>query len=132
MRKLDIVDETLKELGTTTDYQKLDTKMRRFVVGWFVIISLWNLGEIVWWQKIYDVLTALWITFLVNYSNHTNLIGDLKFAYILGCVFFYAKDIRDMQKFIGYFSSYFFSLRTSLGDEIIVHDACSIKLSFKK
>lgn len=93
LRKLTIVDETLDKLGTTTDFQKLDTKMTRFLAGWFTTVLILNCGDSFWWQDRYNVLTSYYITFVVNYATHTNFLDDLIFAYILGCVFFHAKDI---------------------------------------
>ncbi|XP_011685776.1 PREDICTED: uncharacterized protein LOC105448732 [Wasmannia auropunctata] len=42
LKKLDIIDNTLLELGTVTDYDKLHKKTMWIILGWFVIVILMN------------------------------------------------------------------------------------------
>lgn len=80
------MDDTLEQLGITTDYKKLYTRTIWFVVGWFVTIILMIYMEAVWLRHQYglDILITIYFPFLLNFCTHMNLIDDLIVANILG------------------------------------------------
>jgi len=80
------VDDTLRKLGTTTDYQKLNKRTVWIILGWSVIISLLNCCDYIRWRDTYDVLTSIYVTLMLNYCPDINIIDDLIFANILGLV----------------------------------------------
>ncbi|XP_024871692.1 uncharacterized protein LOC112454484, partial [Temnothorax curvispinosus] len=86
LKRFDIVDNTLLELGTVIDYDKLHKKSLWIVLGWFiVVISLNSITALfVKAEHDCDILTAMIVVFTRNYSFHINAIGDLTTATILG------------------------------------------------
>jgi len=90
LRKLAIVDITLEKLGTTINYQQLHMKVVRIVLVWFAIAMLINYVQILYlkYHFKYNTTTAIYYTFMINYCNHINLIGDLTMTSILGLVLY--------------------------------------------
>lgn len=89
LKKLIIVDDTLKKLGTTTDFHKLYTKTIWLILIWITIIILLTYLEILWLQNQfdYDIITAIYIISMINYCSHLNFISNLIFVSILGLVY---------------------------------------------
>ncbi|XP_029665565.1 uncharacterized protein LOC115236964, partial [Formica exsecta] len=88
LKKLDIVDNTLLNVGTITDYHKLHKKTMCLVLVWFLMIMLMNCGPAYWMKNEYnyDISTAMYILFIRNYCNYINMINDLIVASILGYI----------------------------------------------
>ncbi|XP_011705584.1 PREDICTED: uncharacterized protein LOC105460788 [Wasmannia auropunctata] len=84
LKKLAVVDDTLKKLGTTTDYEKLNKRTMWIILGWLVIVSLLNYCDYMRWRDMYDALTSVYATLVLNYCSDINIIEDLIFANILG------------------------------------------------
>ncbi|XP_011050421.1 PREDICTED: uncharacterized protein LOC105143668 [Acromyrmex echinatior] len=84
LKKLDVVDNTLRKLGTTTDYQKLNKRTMWIVLGWSIIVSLLNYCDYIRWRDMHDSLTSIYATLMLNYCPDINIIDDLIFANILG------------------------------------------------
>jgi len=93
LKKLAIVDNTLEELEITMDYQKLSKQIIWIVLGWFAIVLLLSYSDYLRWQNMADnPLKSIYITFILNYCSHINIINDLIFASILGLVFYTYKN----------------------------------------
>lgn len=90
LKKLAIVDITLEKLGTTINYQQLHMRVVRLVLGWFALVILINYMHIVYlkYHFKYNTAKAIYLTFVINYCNHINLIGDLTMTSILGLVLY--------------------------------------------
>ncbi|XP_011705522.1 PREDICTED: uncharacterized protein LOC105460721 [Wasmannia auropunctata] len=88
LKKLDIIDNTLLELGTVTDYDKLRKKILWHILGWFIIVILMNsvTALSVNVEHDCDILTAIIVVFIRNYSYHVNVIGYLTTTNILGYI----------------------------------------------
>ncbi|XP_011868559.1 PREDICTED: uncharacterized protein LOC105562376 [Vollenhovia emeryi] len=84
LKKLAIVDDTLKKLGTTTDYNKLNRRTVWIILGWSVTVSLLNCCEYLRWHDVHDALNSILATLTLNYCSDVNIIDDLIFASILG------------------------------------------------
>lgn len=84
LKKLVIVDETLEKLGTITNYEKLNRKTIWIILGWSVTISLLNYCDYIRWHFMYDNLTSIYLTLILNYCPNINIIEDLIFTRILG------------------------------------------------
>lgn len=89
LRRIAIVDDTLKQLGTTTDYKELHTKTVWFVLGWFIIIILMMYAEVEWLRYHYgsDKFIIIYVPFILNYCTHMNLIDDFIVANVLRYVY---------------------------------------------
>jgi len=85
------VDDTLLKLGTITDYNKLRKKTTCLVLGWFVIMVLTNCitALFIEYEFDYDIITAIFLLFILNYGFHINAIDDLATASILASVHFF-------------------------------------------
>jgi len=88
LKKLDIVDDTLFELRTVTNYDKLRKKALWLILGWFVIVISMNSVSALYIKAEYDsdILTAMVFTFVREYFSYINIFGDLTTATILGLV----------------------------------------------
>ncbi|XP_011868452.1 PREDICTED: uncharacterized protein LOC105562320 isoform X1 [Vollenhovia emeryi] len=88
LKKIDIVDDTLLELGIVTDYDKLYKKSLWLVSGWFIIVLSINIVTALFVKvdKDCNIFTAMFAVFVRNYSFHINVIGDLTTTTILGQV----------------------------------------------
>jgi len=88
LKKLDIVDNTLLELGIITNYDKLRKKSVWLVLGWFVVVTLTNSCEALYVKDEYNCSTviAMFFIFIKNYCFHINFINDLTAASILESV----------------------------------------------
>jgi len=85
------VDDTLLKLGTTTDYKKLRKKTIYIVLGWFIIALSLNCSTALFIKHEFDcdIVTAMLVIFVRNYSFHINAIGDLTTASILALVYLF-------------------------------------------
>jgi len=85
------VDDTLLKLGTTTDCNKLRKKAIYLVLGWSIIVVLLNCSTALFIKHEFDcdIVTAMLVVFIQNYSFHINAIGDLTTASILASVHFF-------------------------------------------
>ncbi|KAM0734578.1 hypothetical protein ACS0PU_011397 [Formica fusca] len=85
LKKLTIMDDTLKKLGTTTDYHKLHMKTVRLVLGWSVIVMLLTFLEVIWMKKEYNYnnAKAIYMSVMINYCSHINFINNLIFITLL-------------------------------------------------
>ncbi|XP_025271363.1 uncharacterized protein LOC112639979 [Camponotus floridanus] len=88
LKKLDIVDSTLRNVGTITDYHKLYKKTMCHITGWFLlVITLTNV--VAYWLRTeynYDILTSMYAVFVRNYCSYINMINDLIIANIFGYI----------------------------------------------
>jgi len=85
------VDNTLLKLGTITDYNKLRKKTICLVLGWFVTMVLLNCSTALFIEREfdYDIITAIFLIFILNYGFFINAIDDLTTASILASVHFF-------------------------------------------
>ncbi|KAL6433826.1 hypothetical protein ACFW04_005808 [Cataglyphis niger] len=90
LKKLTIVDDTLKNLGTKTDYHKLYIRIVWLILGWSVIVTLLTFLEAICFENQYNYnnTKAIYISFMLNYCSHINFINNLIFINILGLVHF--------------------------------------------
>jgi len=88
LKKLDIVDDTLLELKTVTNYDKLHKKTLWLILGWFVIVISMNSVTALYVKDEHnsDILTATIYVSVRNYFSYINVFGDLTTATILGLV----------------------------------------------
>jgi len=88
LKKLDIVDETLLELRTVTNYDKLHKKTLWIILGWFIIVISINSVTVLYIKNEHDsdILTATIYQFVREYFSYINALGDLTTATILGLV----------------------------------------------
>jgi len=88
LKKLDIVDETLLELRTVTNYDKLHKKTLWIILGWFVIVISINSVTALYIKDEHDsdIITATVYNFVRDYFSYLNALGDLTTATILGLV----------------------------------------------
>lgn len=90
MKKLAIVDVTLKKLGTKTNYQQLYMKIVWLTLGWFMTTILIDCIYVLFiqYQHNYDIAKIICISIILNHCCHINLIDDLTVSSILGLVFY--------------------------------------------
>lgn len=89
------MDDTLKKLGITINYQKLKMKMVSVTLGWSAIIILLTSLDIYALKKNnWDILLTIFIPFLRNYCGYINFIGDLVIVTILKLVHILFKQIQ--------------------------------------
>lgn len=81
-----VMDDTLEKLGTKMDCEKLKRRILWLVLGWTVTALLLNCNDYIRWRDIYNELTSIYLTFMLNYCTHISIIDDLLFASILGLV----------------------------------------------
>ncbi|XP_067207786.1 uncharacterized protein [Linepithema humile] len=83
-----MIDDTLENLGATTDYRKLQRRVVWLVLGWCMMYISVIYGESSWFAEYYnlDTPTAVYITVILNYCRFMNFIGDITIASILGYV----------------------------------------------
>ncbi|KAL6433827.1 hypothetical protein ACFW04_005809 [Cataglyphis niger] len=88
LRKLDIIDNTLLNIGTTTDYYKLYKKTICLILGWLLMIILMNYGTAYWMKNEYNynILTSFYAFIIRNYCSYINMINDMIIANIFGYV----------------------------------------------
>lgn len=91
LKRISIVDDTLEQLGTTTDYQKLHARIVWLILGWSVIAILMTYVEIALWRYDYnqEITITFSLTYVRLYCSHVNFISDLIIASILGLVHIY-------------------------------------------
>ncbi|XP_036140806.1 uncharacterized protein LOC114253850 [Monomorium pharaonis] len=88
LQKLNIVDSTLLELGTVTDYNNLHIKTWWIVLGWIMLILFMNFSSTLYVKNKYNcnVEMAVFYIFILNHCFHLNFIGDLTTASILNYI----------------------------------------------
>ncbi|XP_067207717.1 uncharacterized protein [Linepithema humile] len=88
LKKLDIVDNTLKQLGITTDYEKLYARIIWLIFGWLIIIIISIYCEADWLRYEYghDIITAIYVPFLLMYCLNINVIEDILIVTLLGYI----------------------------------------------
>ncbi|XP_072767256.1 uncharacterized protein [Anoplolepis gracilipes] len=87
LKRIAIVDDTLEQLGTTTNYQKLRKRTVWLILGWLMISIIMNIIETLWLKDQYNNLSAIIIIYvpcILNYCAHTNFVDDMIFITILG------------------------------------------------
>ncbi|KYN41541.1 hypothetical protein ALC56_04048, partial [Trachymyrmex septentrionalis] len=101
LRKLAIVDDSLKALGAPKEYQRLRNWIIRIIVGWilYIFCQLACTNIVIIFVLHYDV-TAFWNitleTFLSNYSDNVIILSALISATIFGlvlhmCIYLFCK-----------------------------------------
>ncbi|KAL2711616.1 gustatory receptor 68a-like [Vespula squamosa] len=82
LKKMSILDDTLKELGFQTEYKNIRKLMIFVIIGWLVTVVLLNLSEIFLHLKDNNLLKII-STCLINQPVHNNTILDLIFIILL-------------------------------------------------
>lgn len=100
LRKLAIVDDTLKKIGTMTDYQRLYTRVLLVVLGWFAFVIWIIINSTLWYMESYNVIKSVYIAFILSYSTCVNLIDDLIITLTLGSVYRHKRVILNLKKSI--------------------------------
>lgn len=78
IKKLTIVDDTLKKVGIKTNYHKFKMKIVWLVFGWTAIIIFLTCLECFFLKKQnMDVFAFIFIPFMRNYTAYINYIGVL-------------------------------------------------------
>ncbi|XP_070172340.1 putative gustatory receptor 28a [Polyergus mexicanus] len=88
LKKLDIIDNTLLNIGTTTDYYKLHKKTIYLILGWLLMIISMSYGTAYWIKNEYNhnTLTAMYALIVRNYCSYINMVNDMIIASIFGYV----------------------------------------------
>ncbi|XP_024870314.1 uncharacterized protein LOC112453667, partial [Temnothorax curvispinosus] len=82
-RKLDLVDDTLEELGIPKKYYKIRNLTRKALIMWFLMICItWTLDSLVCIGMLHDT-RAIFMPFVASYSIHVNSITDITFILLL-------------------------------------------------
>ncbi|XP_015180251.1 PREDICTED: uncharacterized protein LOC107068422 [Polistes dominula] len=81
LKKMSVLDDTLKELGFQMEYTKIRKLMILVVVGWFISTILLNTCDIIL-SSIYGILPII-ILCVTNHTVHINTILDLSFIIFL-------------------------------------------------
>ncbi|XP_067207787.1 uncharacterized protein [Linepithema humile] len=83
-----MIDDTLENLGVTTDYHKLQTRIVWLVLGYCMTYITIIYGKSLWLVKYYhfDTPTAIYVMFIQHYCHFMNFIGDITIASILDYV----------------------------------------------
>jgi len=81
-----MIDNTLENLGTTTNYHNLETRIIWIIIGWGTMYILIMYLKTLWFTNInhYDTTTAVYLLIISNYCRFMNIIGDIMIASILG------------------------------------------------
>jgi len=89
LKKLDNIDITLEKLGIITNYQQLRRQVIWIVLVWLVIAILLNNVQIISIKKMFDCnnMTAICLSYILNYCAHINLLADLTMKSIIGSVY---------------------------------------------
>jgi len=83
IRKLDLVDKTLEELGTSKEYRRIRNSINWILIIWFITIGVtWTIDSL-WCLESYNDVRAIVIPIILHYFMHTNTCMDIKFAFIL-------------------------------------------------
>lgn len=79
-----MIDGTLENLGITTDYQKLQTRIVWLLLGWCILCTsiVYGLLYTAYYYH-YDTATAVYTIFMLHYCRFMNLIDDIMIASIL-------------------------------------------------
>ncbi|KAH0946957.1 Gr15 [Eciton burchellii] len=87
MQKLDAVNNTLEELGTTTMHCKMHILSKGMVIGWIICSLILNFSDLIWWLNKKEIASWGFLIFLFshlfNYCLHVNMLMDLLFIIIL-------------------------------------------------
>lgn len=86
LKRMTILDDTLKGLGFQTKYKNIRMSMILVVIGWLVTVVLLNLSELFLHLKVNEVSKII-STCLINQPIHNNTILDLIFIILLLYVF---------------------------------------------
>ncbi|KAI4491069.1 hypothetical protein M0802_010486 [Mischocyttarus mexicanus] len=86
MKKMSLLDNTLKELGFQMEYRKIRKLIILVVMGWLVSVILLNISDIIATTE-YDIMQIIALC-TTNTSLHVNTILDLTFIIFL----LYQKD----------------------------------------
>ncbi|XP_071632178.1 putative gustatory receptor 28b [Temnothorax longispinosus] len=82
-RKLDLVDDTLEELGIPKEYYKMRNLTRKALIMWFLMICItWTFDSLVCIGMFHDT-RAIFMPFITSYSIHVNSITDITFILLL-------------------------------------------------
>jgi hypothetical protein len=90
IKKLSVVDDTLKELGSLHIYQKVHKWSKRLIAGWILCSIALTLIDFLSWQYFLTKETGFWtfiISYIHNYTFQINALEDLIFLIILWLVF---------------------------------------------
>ncbi|XP_071632090.1 putative gustatory receptor 28b [Temnothorax longispinosus] len=83
IRKLDLVDDTLEELGIPKEYRKMRNLTRKALITWFLMIcATWTLDSLVCIGILHDTRT-IFIPFVTTYTVYVNSITDITFILLL-------------------------------------------------
>ncbi|XP_071638310.1 uncharacterized protein [Temnothorax longispinosus] len=82
-RKLDLVDDTLEELGIPKEYHKMRNLTRKALIIWFLMICVtWTSDSLVCIGIFHDT-RAIFLLFVMSYSMYVNSITDITFILFL-------------------------------------------------
>lgn len=87
LKKLAIVEDTLEKLGIMTNYQKLYTRVLLIIFAWFTLLIFKTYTNSLLLTDYCKPMKAFYISFIVDYCPHINLIDDLTIASILRLVY---------------------------------------------
>lgn len=80
------MDDTLEKLEITTDYQQLHARIMSVALIWSVLVALITYSKSMWFTEFCTAIKAIYVSFILEYYSHVNLISDLIIVSVLGCV----------------------------------------------
>ncbi|XP_020299133.1 uncharacterized protein LOC109863303, partial [Pseudomyrmex gracilis] len=84
IRKLDLVNDTLVELGISKEYDKERTMIKWSLISWFIIVCLTNTFDgLLFLTQNNMKVSDLIIPWILQYSVHINTLHDLTIMYML-------------------------------------------------
>lgn len=84
LKKLAIVDNTLKDLGNPNIYEKMHMWSKGIIITWIMYSIIINFYESSFWQSREETASwRLYLPYILNYSLHINTLVDLLFIFLL-------------------------------------------------
>lgn len=116
MKRLAAVDNTLEQLGTPKEYQKVHIYSKRILIGWIVFELILNFYETLSLHQTRQVAWALFLPYISNHCTYINNLTNLLFIFLLWLVFI-CIHVQSMCLIICvyvYYYSYLYLLKLSL------------------
>lgn len=83
MNKLNQVDDTLEELGTSKEYRAMRNSIKWILVMWFIIICTSLTTDSLTFMEMFNDTNCLIIPIVLNYSFYINILINIIFMFLL-------------------------------------------------
>lgn len=83
IRKLTLVDSTLKELGIPNGYRQMQYAVKRMLITWCTIMSVTIVTDSLWIIEIFHDTKAMIAPLVMHYSLYTNAFMDIMFVALI-------------------------------------------------